>query len=63
MKLTQEQKDQLHISYRIHDQSHEDIETIHQNFDKLMKERLTELDPEFLKELEKEVEDIGFWYA
>jgi len=63
MRLTQKEIDSLHISYNINGKTHLDIETIHQNFDNLARLRLMELDPEYLAELEKEVEDITFWYA
>ncbi len=42
-----------------------DNESYHSNFDRIIEERLEELDPKFMKELNKiyEKHDVTFWYA
>lgn len=56
MKLTQKQKNGLNISSG-------DNEAIHGAYDNLLKERMKELDPEFLEDLDEEVKGYTFWYG
>ncbi len=56
MKLTQKQKDQIKKDWG-------DWEVVHGHRDDFMKERLKELDPEFVEDLKKATEGASFWYA
>jgi hypothetical protein len=58
MKLTKEQKDIL--AQRVKDG---DNEAVHGRYDDLIHDRLEELDPEFIKEIDDLVKDIEFWYS
>lgn len=40
-----------------------DNEVVHGRYDELIEDRLTELDPKFMKKLNSMVKGIGFWYA
>jgi hypothetical protein len=56
MKLSQEIKDQL-LGREA------DPESAHSYFDDVVLDRLRELDPEFVAELEELTKDFTFWYA
>lgn len=58
MKLTQNQKDSFKEYMK-----KEDWEGVHGQYDKFMRQRVKELDPEFYDELNKITEGATFWYA
>lgn len=56
MKLTKEEKKKFK-------DMENDNEEIHGLYDDLMRARLEELDPEFMKDLEEARGNTAFWYA
>lgn len=56
MKLTKEQKKLIKDCWG-------DWETVHCFYDDFMKERLKQLDKEFIDDLDKETKNADFWYA
>lgn len=60
MKLTDEQRDRLR---RCAGERDADPEAFHAHYDELMRNRLLELDPEFVRDLDAEAEGLDFWYA
>ena len=58
MKLTQKEVDEFKKIY-----GDQDWESFHAFYDDLIKERLKQLDPEFLDSLEEATKGGKFWYA
>ena len=58
MKPTPEQIDSIRA-----EKDSRDWESFHSAYDKLVEQRLRELDPEFMDELDKVIEGGTFWYA
>jgi hypothetical protein len=56
MKLTTEQKEEIKKRCG-------DWECVHADYDDFMKERLKELDPEFVEDLDLATAGATFWYA
>lgn len=63
MKLTEEQKQRLESC--IYEDGKTNSESFHEEFDEIMRDRLSELDPEFVENLEKIAKEMNadFWYA
>jgi hypothetical protein len=40
-----------------------DWAVVHMHYDDIIKEKLRELDPEFVKEMDRLTKDAEFWYA
>lgn len=56
MKLTEEQKERF-------ESCKWDNENVHGMYDKIMSDRLKELDPELMADLIEATKDVTFWYA